>query len=350
MKLVIAQMMFPKGHRLLDEKFVKLITKFAEVIIIDDGKYFDLNKLPKEKITRFVIHPFFSPRIEVVKKFLHFINILQILFIITKLHLNDVVFLSIHPSIYTWIGWMSKSLNITLIHHYDIDRTLSNTKSIRLFNKCANKVKHIVLAGFIKEGLLKHTTVKSENIFVVDQPFIHDFDLTGVLQGHNNNVIIAMGSNNDTQIVEQIIRYDKENPDINLKNKIILRHNRIKYIGHNVEVLNGYLDREAFDNYLQNYKACIVIYSESYKYRYSGIIDDALVHGMIVISNNILVGRYYNKKYPSNCYLFNKIDELFRLANQEIPRVNEKELLEFANSHSDMNVLNQLKTVFVNNN
>lgn len=335
-------MHYPKGHRRLDQEYVRILSQDHELVIVDDGKYFPEDYCIEIGVERLKVQHLMVKRWERLKRFLHYINLLNV-FICLKFHRKSydaILFLNIHNAIYFYKMFPKKK--IVLFHHQDIDAALSFKPYQEAATKQSRRFLHICLAGFIKDGLIDRFNIDKERVFVVHQPLVFDAN-----EGRTNpkeKLLIGIGRSTDETIVQKLIEFDKLH-DGNSGNSIIMRSKVTEYKGKVLTVIKGFMPREEYEALYDRAKASVVTYPQEYKLRYSGIIDDSLSKGLIVFANDTPCSRYFSSAYPSCVYVFKTPDELWNMIQESIPTPDSRELKLFVERHSAENVRKQLREV-----
>lgn len=335
MKIAIVQMHYPKGHRRLDQEYVRILSQDNELVIVDDGKYFPNEWCAEMGVERLRVHPIMVKRWERFKRFLHYLNLLYV-FMVLKVHRKSydaILFLNIHCALYFVSKWLPQK-KVIIFHHQDIDDMLSYPLYKQQFNKVKNEYIHICLADFITEGLVKETGVDAGKIHTVFQPLVFNTDLV-----QNNmtkdNLLIGIGNSTDEGVINALIEYDKNHSVGQPHNSIIMRSKTQEFKGNVLTVINGYLPRDEYESLYTRAKASIVMYPKLYKLRYSGIIDDSLAKQLVVYANDNQCARYFSSKYPNNVKIFKSAEELWNMSQMDIPKPDPTEYDLFINNHSD---------------
>lgn len=356
-KVVFAEMLYPEGHVVLNQKYIEILASISELTIIDNGDYFSKMTIP-DNVRIINMRPWFPSikRFLKIKKWIPFIKYDPISFIA---HIYNLIIISINliGFKYDKIIFSSarndalclslpffKKNSVVVFHHYDIDHLFSHPREMKIFKKNMNKYYHIVLADFIKEGLQNELPINPERVFVVYQPLIDNIDEQEALHKQRKPIVIGLGQTIDNKILQELIEYDKTHEE-RLPYNIILRHKSVEYNGNNIQIISNYLSREEFNNYLSESSACVLFYPESYKLRYSGILDDALSHGLPVYGNDIAVVRYFSNKYPNSCHVLTVPTDLFHLISLSINSMSVDDFKLFKEQHSDNNIRSMLNNV-----
>lgn len=332
-------MMYPKGHRRLDEELVRTLSLQHELIVVDDGRYFPEDLFRTSNIEHIKVFQPFCNRWEPLKRALRKLSLFLVLFKLNNRHYDVLLFLNCHNVLYEIEGILPRKKRI-IIHHNDVDVLFANNHFLREFNKVKTHFKHVFLADYIKDNFKTHTGISSEFVFTVHQPLV--FEKEQYLIDKKENLLVGIGNSLDEDFITEAISYDKENSNSKLLCKLLLRSREKLYTGTYLSVITGFLPREEYERLFSIAKISIVYYPLSYKFRYSGIIDDSLAKGLVVYCNDTLCGRYFASKYPHCVYIFHDVKDIWTLMKQPLPSISLKERELFYTRHSSDYVLAQL--------
>ena len=343
MRLLVAEILYPEGHKALDNRLIELLAEDNEIDLIDSHGFF--GSLPCHRLCRIISIPqWFSNWLEPLISFLFVINYIMLYFAIMRRKYDKVILLSVRNDSLFWVYPLFRHQHLCVFHHNDIDRTLGRPFEKFLFKKFQNRIHHVVLADFIKEGMIKLLHTHEEQIAVVYQPMIGDGrarDYTPYFE--DEKYIIGLGRSTDEEFLQQLIEIDKRYAG-KLNYKIIMRSKTIRYSSERLFITTESYSREEYDRIMHHASACIALYT-SYNLRYSGIIDDALSAGKLIIGNNIPVFRYFSEKYKGCCHIIDSALDLFVIVSGELPVINEEMIKCFQKNHSDENVRKQLSAI-----
>lgn len=337
MKIVIADMQYPKGHKSFNSKIIELLSIENEVTVVDYKDYFNNLEVDKIDLKHFIL-----PRKNIFLKTLG--NIYNSFMLRRKLRKIDYDYLFFLSFENIGLSFTYKLFNnLVLVHHNNVD-LLSNRIELNRFKKYMNKVKHIVLEDFIKQGLIKKSSVNENNVFVIPHPLMEE------VQNDNkssNILLVGLGLGNDDEFIKNMIKYFKEEaPLSSIKTKIILRSSNFEYEDKNLKVFNGYLDYEDYLKMYADSSATLMCYPDSFENRFSGSFMNSFQARKKVLSTNTGIGRYLVEKYPENCKIFSNAEELVELIKNIDYQFNEKEYEQFMNNHRDENLQLELKKIF----
>lgn len=338
MKIAVVQTLYPKGHRSLDEGFVRILSKEHMLYVVDDGKYFSHGISDNANIKRIVIPHFSIKRWEALKRILRRIDLFFVFLAlrILRCEYDMILFLNIDNDIYKIEKWLPRKKKI-LFHHNDIDVLLfSNQSVLRSFNLAKGKFCHICLADYISDSFKEFAQLNNNNVFTVHQPIVFNSIKDETTK---EDLLVGIGNSMDEDIIRSLIELDVTD---DLPCKLILRSQTTNYNGRNMEVFTGFLERAKYEELYNKSKVSLVTYPLDYKFRYSGIIDDSLSNGLAVISNDTLCGRYFASMYPESVIIIKNVKDLWSKLKNGLPSQSRKDYCRFRERHSDIFVLKQL--------
>ena len=337
-RIIISDILYPEGHNALTSKWVSILSESFNITLVGKKNYYEGIRKEIPEIPVIHVRQSFFKRVEFLKTLSVVINLIRVAFAVRRINYDKIVFLSTHNAALYFAYRFFKKGSIVVVHHYDIDRTMSLPWETRIFKKYANKIHHVVLAEFIADGLSENFMIDRDLIHVVYQPIIRKSENKSLLK--RNDRFILLGRKNSEKCVKELIELDKS---FNEKNKyqFLVRAKNISYSSENVEIFDKFMSYDEYCSLLDTNVACVVIYPDTYRYRYSGVMDDAISHGLYILCYDIPVGRYFKSQCPNNVRLFADTEELWKLASCNLPIIEEKEYEIFLESHSDSCVLDQ---------
>jgi len=338
MRIAVVQTLYPKGHRSLDEGFVRVLSKEHMLFIVDDGKYFSRNVSDNVNIKRIVIPHFSIKRWEALKRVLRRIDLFFV-FLALRIHRCEydmILFLNIDNDIYKVEKWLPRKKKI-LFHHNDIDVLLSsNQRVLKNFNLTKRNFCHICLADYISDSFKDYAQLDDNSVFTVHQPLVFDSSCDDTIK---EELLVGIGNSMDEGIIKSLVDLDMSD---DLPCRLLLRSRGIEYKGRNMDVFTGFVERARYEELYKKSKVSLVTYPLDYKFRYSGIIDDSLSNGLSVISNDTLCGRYFASIYPGSVFIIDNVKDLWAMLKKGLPSQSKKDYCRFRERHSDNYVLEQL--------
>ena len=227
-----------------------------------------------------------------------------------------------------------RQLKTCVIHNNNIDNIiLSRFRSIA-FSLFRDNVKHIVLADFIKDGLIK-LGVNDASICILPHPMkvadknkMRDIDCVGLSNG------------NSESIIEELIAREEKYEVFKKRNlHILLKSKYNNFDNGYLKIINGFLDEKIYEDYMLRARSVFMPFPLDFNYRMSGTLVDALANSTPVIATDIPVVRKCAKTYPDIIRIFN-IDN-FPEVIQELSIVDtskERQFAQFKEIRSKINL------------
>ncbi len=196
--------------------------------------------------------------------------------------------------------------NIFILHNNNIDNMMLSPHRARLFNFFSNKVIHVVLADFIKDYFAKSFCINRDKILTLPTPFsLSDTPKEAVL---NKDIdCLGISNGNDDSFIERLIIDERTHSTIKKADlHIVLKSNKFHFDNGFLTIINGFLPRDQFDNYVSRAKVMLIPFPLSYKYRMSGTLVDALSHDIPVLVTPIVMTEYVILAYPNQVHKLNE--------------------------------------------
>jgi hypothetical protein len=309
MKISIIDTIFPIGHKELNNKLISLFPKInMDILVANNGSFFDEDEISNVAFKDFnLIGQHKKYYFNIIFQIFNYINIWFKLFG----RKDDIKFFFTFENIsFAFARILFSNSRNVLFHHNNIDYL--TIKYVRFFFKTyMNSVQHIVFAEFIKERLIE-IGVKENKIFVLTYPVPKDENICK--DEEIKNLFIGLGYASDENLFKKIIEFEDKFKVLKTnKIKLILRSSNLEYVSENITFFKGHLSVEEYTNLNCRATGILFLYPQTYKYRYSAGIVDALRFKKIIIGSNIPVILHFKKLYPNLCYSFDTIEELFSI-------------------------------------
>lgn len=344
-KICIVDTIFPKGHRYLNSKLLEAISEYYSIDVINNYSYYKDIKLKNVNI---IDKKQF--RLGKNKLLNHLKLILNGLFVsmgIKSKKYDAIIFFTFDTINFALIKFLFRNKNIILIHHDNTAR-LKDKFKYQCFQKYRNKVKHIVFSPILKQYLITEIGVDSNLIFDIPHPLPADcYEIKDIKT--SPKIILSTGYANDETLIKDIIEYEETNHILE-KNGIIwkIRSSNITYEGASLSIFNEHISQEEYNELYNNAYSIVLLYSNEYAYRFSGVLFDGLTHGRIILGPPIALVNYYNEKYPNMCIIFNNTSELVNeIASLKYPSKECIECIhqEIITQSSQSNIAESLRNV-----
>jgi glycosyltransferase involved in cell wall biosynthesis len=157
---------------------------------------------------------------------------------------------------------------------------------------------------------------------------------------------IALGYANDEDYIEKIIQYEEKLSLLKKNNVFLVIRSKCKTLdSDSIKIIKGFLTKEEYNSYYYNCRGLLLLYPNTYKYRFSGAVLDALSYGKKIIGTDIPIFDYFSKSFPESCCVFKDIEDLFSQILALDTLRNNKYLEEFQLEYSDENIKKKLKNI-----
>lgn len=170
------------------------------------------------------------------------------------------------------------------------------------YNLIKNRVYSVVLGGFIKDFLVSSLSTNPGKVLVLPHP----------MNLVDNNIVadidcVGISNSNDESIIEKIINLEIEK-ELFKKNdlKVLLKSQKHKFNNGNLVIISGFIDASLYDDYIARAKCILIPFPNSFNYRISGTLIDALSNRKNVIGTSIPVITQSSKIYKSVIRLFDE--------------------------------------------
>ena len=353
MKVLIVDTQFPKGHKNLNVHLICILSDIREVSelkIFNYEEYYNKNDMP-EKVCFIELRKLFFGRNVYVQYLQSFVNAVLIRLRMLCVKYDKAVFFTFDTISFPLIRVFCKR-PIYLFHHNNTDH-LKNRIKLFLFKLYANNTHHIVFADFIKDYLIS-VGVRSELVHVVPHPLplevknvkMTELRLSIYKNALNERLFLALGHANDEKLIFSIIEYERENHLLEMNGiKLIIRSRidfRMKSV-KSIQILSwdDFMPHDQYESLYNVAEGILILYPESFAYRYSGALQDAFNSRKIVIGRNIPIVRWFAEKYPHSCFVFADIKDLMaQLCKARI--FDEQDYRQFISIHSDYPIQKKL--------
>jgi hypothetical protein len=298
------------SHNMFNSQLIKKLAEVGSVMIFSWNKSYDY--LSEDNVI--IKKPFYIK----TKSQNSFIARL-ILFINTSLnaiYLN--YFNSRSKSISIIIGYEIISLSICsfffprksyLIHHMQVDELKNSIKNF-FFLILKLNFYHVVMTDYIKEFLISKINLNEKKIRVIPHPIYKIKKYSG-LEIENYRTFVSLSYSNNELLVNRLIDEEKANNLFENNNcKLFIKSKIYNYTSPGLNVFNKYLDEVEYYN-LYNKSVCVLsILDDSFEYRISGTLIDAISAKKHIITLSTRCAEYYKKMFPLNITICDNIDDM----------------------------------------
>ncbi len=344
MKIAIIDQLFPFGHKKLNSSLIKIIKSDFEIILLEyQNCYNDISSdesLEKIKLKWML----FPKRIRILQVLCNLINLFVMIFMLRKKEYDEILLLTYENISFSLFMAVFKKCPVYIMHHNNID-FLKSRADFFSFKSYMNKVTHIVLADFIKKGLIAKTKVDHNRVYVLNTPLRECFKKNN--EKSQNGIFISLGLGNNENIISQLIELDKKVCFFK-KNKIklVLRSNRNEYESEGMKVFSGLLSEQEYYDLFASATAYLSLYPKSFQNSFSLSIFNALQLKKRVICTDIPVARHFKELYPQNCIIFKNMEELLAELSNYDHKFNMEEYGRLLKKHDESSIRQQLINIF----
>lgn len=335
MKLLFFDSLFPRGHININNNYINLLQSSIEMIICARTGWFECNKNIK-----YVDANWFYPSEKKCNNFIYrlkvFSNYIKLKKIIKEVN-PDIVYVASYDIVSFFLAFPFLYCfrnKIILQEHNNVDQLDNNIKSF-LYSFYKNKLNHFVLEDYIKERLIQ-LNVQRHLIHVVPHPLPKATEF----EQDKERLIVGLSNSNDEGVVGRVFKeYKNTNFLRDLKYKLVIKAKKLSYNDEYLRIFNGWITKEEYINYSKNSSFYIIPFStKGYSYRVSAVLLEAISNRKFILASNFLLAKFYAKKYPGICQIFNEPSEIPSL----IKNVNKKQYFEsrrlFVADHSDESI------------
>lgn len=347
MNIAILDFGMSRTHRRLNIANFKVLSKFANLYIVNSGNYYD----ELEDNTNVCLYN--TSIVEKKHSKNKFYARLQVL---DNMRLNANLFkkykkvkfdyiLIMGYEIITFSLWkifFPHNIPIYIFQHQQIDE-LSNFVKRLFFSAYKNEIGHIVLEEVFKDYLKNEIKVK--NIVVVHIISYVNSERKSKIQ--NQPFILGISSNNDEGIIECIIQKEKDDKFLEKrKTKMYLRSKQHTYEDSYLTVNNKFLSDKEYDEYYDRATAILAATPKIFVNRLSGPVLDAISAGKIVIGTPVPIMKEYEKMAPTMFKIFKNTEELLHILDDEDWNINMEELEKMQNRYAADSIEKEYRTFF----
>ena len=334
-KILIADCLFVEAHRQMNIDLINAISQCAEICIVSLNDYYKDETLFKNRVSVIPINLNLKNGSIGIRLSRITLNH-RIKKIIKKDNYDAVIYLGFDTVAFSVPSGNNNKTPVFLFHHNNIDELTSNLKRV-IFGRYKGKTYHIVFEEFFRDRLINDIHVPSDRVFVVPHPAK---SVVSVKTDKSYDCIGLCNSNDEGFIQEAI------NKDSDFKNRgihILLRSKLQEKKEGAVEVIKGFMEKEVYDELMAAGKTVFVPLPESYIYRLSGSIYDALSRGKIVYTTSKYYAQEYEKRYPGTCKYVGSVDELIERLQEKRNSGASASFQKFIDGHSIETVSNEIK-------
>jgi glycosyltransferase involved in cell wall biosynthesis len=353
MKILYIDQLCPRGHLKFNKQTIDKLSTFCDVDVVFSEDYFTIEDINGLRVNKWINYPndwslyrhSFDARIKQIKV-LKFANQ-----IVLNNRYDAVIFSSFDTISFSSFNFLFKMRKtpIYLIHHNNIDALSKSGIKRLIFRTYSNKVNHVVLEKFISQFLISKINVPSHKTFVVRHPI--DKHMKSSIAKGKDNLAIALSNSNDENIIETLIDIEKRERCLEeIGCKVILKSKKIIHKSATIETINGFIENSEYEQYYKKAKFILLPFKDSFNYRISGSLLEALSKGKVVIGNNSVMMQHYSHNYPYLCKCVNNTKDFLCLLKGTYDEDEiDKDFKRFINDYSDMVIIKMWESTLHSN-
>lgn len=196
-----------------------------------------------------------------------------------------------------------------VIHHMQVDELNSSTKRF-FFSFFKNRIKHVVMTDYIKDYLVTNLSIPNNLIKVVPHP-LYDFYFDSISTNSNIRIFISLNYSTDESYVGKIIELESQNNYFSRNGcKLIIKSKLYKYSSEGLYVFNDFLESDEYYKLYKNCTCVISLLNNSFEYRMSGTLIDALSANKPIMSLRSVCADHYRTYFGNSIMIYDNFDEL----------------------------------------
>lgn len=243
-----------------------------------------------------------------------------------RLKQYDKIIISYYDEIALYFSYFPTSY---LFNHANVGG-LHNKIKLWFFKKLSKRHTHIVM-DYPSLEYLKKNNIK--NIKVIRHGIIDSYarmPRPKILNKYNLVIFSPSAVSSDENLLGEIITDKRcldwlENHNVGL----VIRTRCLKSISENILILDKYLTDEEYRTLFTSSDAILITYPETYKYRTSGVLLEALACSKKVILSDTECMRQYEEIYGNNVYFDNTQSFINAIANLEMHKFEDFKLSKY---------------------
>nr|WP_319473682.1 hypothetical protein [uncultured Sphaerochaeta sp.] len=329
-KLFIVDYIYAQGHQSVNFDIVSILSQNFKIRMVALENFYSVKQ--KKNFSDLGVELIeYKMRYKKVNRYNSRINSIKHMIISSKYYMKeDLIVVLAFDTIAFLFGelFLPRTCRKILFHHNNTDELVSIIKRI-IFNIYKNHVYHFLFQEDFCEYLSKKIKVDGNKFYYVPHP-IH-------LRAKGNNIqpntIVGLCRSVDESVVENFMENDffLNQSDI----KIIIRSKRYRFESNNLKIINGFLEEAKYLEYLDIAAYILVLLPETFQFRISGSIYDAISYGKIVLTNNRIKFNYFNTYYPGLCHYISNIEDVISILNNNSINIEQfnQSYKDFINNH-----------------
>lgn len=311
MKLLIVDFLFVDAHKDMNINFISAVSRIATTDVLSLNGYYDNTKKSFQNSNVNIIDITLKRKSGTFGARSFSLRLMKKAAVFTQKNKYDAILcLGFETTLFGLGLYSFKSIPFLVFHHKNIDELTNKMKRVA-FSVYKNKVYHIVFEEFFRDRLIKGIGVCTDRVFVIPHPVK---PIENVITEKKYDCIGLCNSNDERFIQETVDRND----DFQKHGfHILLRSKTLEKRGGAVEVIKGFMDKENYDELMAAGKAVFVPLPDTYIYRLSGSIYDALSRGKLVYTTSKFYAQNYERRYPGICRYVGNVNQLIERLHEQ---------------------------------
>jgi hypothetical protein len=333
--ILIADFLCVEAHRAMNVNLIECISKNWEVDVLSVNGYYSVEQDRWRKSGIRVINTSVPAKKNGAAQSRFFsLKIMRSAgYQLKKKNYSMVIVLGFDTLAYGMAKSFAKKTPVAVFHHKNIDELSSTLKKI-VFDCYKNKIHHLVFEQFFADHLINDIGVDVLKVHVVPHPVLGNFKPQ---EGKFKYDCVGLCNSNSEMFIEKALNEQKKFEDNDLK--ILLRSKNKKVHTHNVDIISGYLEEYIYVDYINSARTVLIPVPDTYVYRLSGSIYDALSRRKHVFTTSQYYANDYGRRYPGICdYIKDVADLIHKLRNTDFSEEDNTRFDRFIAEHSVENV------------
>ena len=240
---------------------------------------------------------------------------------------------------------LSTGAIVIIVHHNNIDQIVANKRKRKLFDLYKDRVVHCTLEPFIEDFTSSHLNIAENRVLCWPHPSERLQETsTDISSCEKVYDVIGLSQSNDEKLIDYLIRLEKKDKIFQKYGLRVLLKSKVQaYDDGALTVMMGWIDDNDYMKYYQSTKCVLVAFPQSYQFRVSATLIEALRDRIPVLGSNIRLINYYHEAYPNICCIYNTDTFVYDIINfLSNNHDQDKEFVEFFNNHSDKYIVDKI--------
>ncbi len=304
MNVLVTDFIFENTHKDMNSNFIRAISKFADCDVVSVNGYYDDVEQQFAELGVRIINRSISKQMGMIgyRKYSYRLQKMSSNLVFQKQY-DAVIVLCFDTVSTSLLPHVFFKIPTFLFYHRNIDE-LNNRIKRMAFSKYKGKLYHVVFEDFFRERLVKEIGLSSNRVYVVPHPAK---PIKNVPTKKEYDCIGLCNSNDEVLIQKAV---ERESVFLHNKLHVLLRSKSIEKKNSAVEVIKGFMDKDVYDELMAAGKTVFVPLPETYVYRLSGSIYDALSRGKIAFTTSKYYAKEYERRYPGICKYVGSVEQL----------------------------------------